>query len=337
MRKHYFRMQTYASYFTSRLAWYPNAWVYKDSYAIKPRWPEFREHPEWVLRDARGRMLYIDWGCEDGRCPQYAGDIGNRDFRRWWIDGARKLLDLGYIGLWVDDVNLTWRFSDGQSDDVRPVDPRTGAIMTLDDWRRYFADFMAEVRAAFQNAEIAHNAIWYAGPATDPSVIRQIEAADYISLERGASDKGLRGGSGRWGFETFLAFVDAVHQLGRAVVFMDYGTTTTDREYGLAGWFLINNGRDMMSSNRPEWTAPDRWWRGYGLDLGRARGQRYQWQGVLRRDFDCGIVLLNQPDMPTRELEPGPGYRDIKGRPVASVTLAARSAAVLQGACATAH
>src|SRR5262245_45868951 len=36
MRAHYIRMLTYSPYFDTRLAWYPNAWAYKNVYAIKP-------------------------------------------------------------------------------------------------------------------------------------------------------------------------------------------------------------------------------------------------------------------------------------------------------------
>ncbi len=333
MRERYFRMQTYSTYFDSRLAWYPNAWVYKDSYAIKPHWRVFRVHPEWVLRDQAGRKLYIDWGCGNGTCPQYAADIGNPEFRRWWIEGARALIERGYAGIWIDDVNMAWRISDGQGERVIPRDSRTGRDMTLADWQRYLADFMAEVRAALPAAEITHNTIWYAGAFDDPLIARQIDAADYINLERGATDKGLRGGRGEWGFERFLEFVDTVHRRGRSVVMMDYGTTTTEREFGLATWFLISRGRDLMSSNQLAWTAPDRWWTGYGLDLGRAHGPRYEWRGVLRRDFDCGMVLLNQPDMPVRRLAPGSGFTDIDGRPAADVTLEGRAAAILRRAC----
>ena len=333
MRDRYFRMQTYSTYFDSRLAWYPNAWVYKDSYAIKPHWRVFRVHPEWVLRDREGRKLYIDWGCENGSCPQYAADIGNPEFRRWWIDGARELMARGYAGIWIDDVNMAWRISNGQGEEAIPLDPRTGRDMTLTDWRRYLADFMLEVRTALPSAEIAHNAIWYAGAFDDPLIVRQIDAADFINLERGATDKGLRGGDGEWGFERFLAFVDTVHRRGRSVVMMDYGTSTTEREFGLAAWFLISRGRDMMSSNQLAWTAPGRWWPGYGLNLGSAHGSRYEWRGVLRRDFDCGVVLLNQPDMPVRRLAPGGGFTDIEGRLVESVTLEPRAAVILQRAC----
>jgi len=333
MRANYFRMQTYSPYFDSRLAWFPDAWAYKDSYAIKPDWPEFAEHPEWVLRDARGRMLYIPWGCAEGACPQYAGDFGNPGFRAHWIGRAKRLIDKGYRGLWIDDVNLAWRVGDGDGRHVTPIDPRTGKPMTLDDWRRYFAEFMEEIRRALPDAEIAHNAIWYAGPTDDPYIRRQIDAADYFNLERGATDKGLRGGEGKYGLETFFGFVDFVQSRGRSVIMMDYGKTLVEREYGLAAWFLISAGRDMMSSSRLHWTAPDSFWPGYQLSLGEAEGPRYTWRGLLRRDFDCGVVLLNQPGARRAHATLPPGLSNWSGSSVSSITLGASQAAILTRGC----
>ncbi|NNF40471.1 MAG: hypothetical protein HKN64_03765, partial [Woeseiaceae bacterium] len=240
MRKHYFRMQTYSSYFDKRLAWYPQAWVYKDAYAIKPDWPVFDEHPEWVLRDAEGKLLYLDYGCSNGTCPQYAADIGNPAFRAWWIAAARSKIDLGYAGIWVDDVNLAWRISDGHGKSVRPIDPRTGREMALHDWRRYFANFMGELREALPDIELAHNVIWYAGSTHDPFIRRQIDAADYINLERGISDRGIRGGAGKYGFETFLALIDYVHSRGKNVIMDDDDDdSVAARDYELAFYFLI--------------------------------------------------------------------------------------------------
>ena len=185
----------------------------------------------------------MPWGCANGSCPQYAADIGNPAFRAYWIERAGALIEKGYRGLWIDDVNLTWRVSNDAGEHVKPVDPRTGKLMTLDDWRRYFAEFMEEIRQALPDAEIAHNSIWYAGPLDDIFIQRQIDAADYINLERGATDPGLSGGGGKYGRETFFAFVDFVQSRGRSVIMMDYGTAFSERDYGLAAWFLISNGR----------------------------------------------------------------------------------------------
>lgn len=301
MREHYFRMVGYASYFGPRLAWYPNAFVYKDAYAIYTGSELPSRHPDWVLRDADGNRLFIPYGCSGGSCPQYAGDFGNPDFRRHWIEELRATLAEGYLGVMVDDVNMLWRVGDGNGDSVRPIDPRTGREMTLADWRRYLAEFMEEIRAAFPDKEIAHNAIWYAD-RDDPFVQRQTRAADYIVIERGATDRGIRGGGGRYGYETLLSFIDGVHAMGGSVVLAD-DDSDTDAEwnYELATYLLIKSRDDMLSADGDRSRMnPDNFWEGYLIEMGRPLGRRYKAEGLFRRDYECGLAILNQPGQRTR-------------------------------------
>jgi len=332
MREHYFRMQTYADYFDSRLSWYPNAWVYKDSYAIYRDSDVRTAHPEWILRDQDANELFIPFGCSGGTCPQYAADFGNPDFRRWWIDELRATLLAGYVGVWVDDVNLEWRVGDGNGGKVIPVDPRTGVAMTLADWRRYFAEFMEEIRAAFPTIEIAHNVIWYASPPDDPYIDRQLRAADFINLERGATDSGIRGGEGRYGYETFLRYIDRMHEMGSSVV-LDDDDSTTDAEwiYELASYFLIKSGDDMIGADKDRSRInPDNFWEGYDVRMGDPLGRRYKTGGLFRRDYRCGVVILNQPDQETLSLDLGEPFTSLgSGLSVSSVTLEATRAAIL--------
>ena len=126
MRAHYARMKTWAPYFDSRLDWYPNAWAYRDAYAVYRGSAQANAHPEWILKDAGGNKLYIPYGCGGGDCPQYAGDIGNPAFRAAWIANARATMSQGYKGLYIDDVNMQWRVGNGAGRDVDAIDPRTG-------------------------------------------------------------------------------------------------------------------------------------------------------------------------------------------------------------------
>ncbi len=338
MVEHYHRMLGWSPHFDSRLEWFPDGWAYKDAYAIKPGTWEFQQHPEWILRDADGNMLYIPFACSGGACPQYAGDFGNPAFRAHWIAQAQALAAMGYRGMWIDDVNMTWRVSDGNANAVTPIDPRTGALMTLDNWRRYMAEFMEAVRAAVPGMELGHNIIWYAGPEAndDPYIRRQIDVADYINLERGVTDRGLTGNGNRFGMTTFLEFVDYIHGRGPAVILMDEGGTTTEREYALAGWFIVSNGSDWMSTEEQDWSAPDSWWHGYDTDLGAALGGRYFWNDLIRRDFDCGLVLMNRPDWPTIDVALGEAMVDLAGNTVSAVSLGDREAAILQRDCSPA-
>ena len=297
MREHYWRMRTYSPYFDSRLAWFPDAWVYKDLYAIYTDSALATEHPEWILRDAAGNSLYIPFACAGGTCPQYAADVGDPGFRAYWIDATGATLAKGYRGLFIDDVNMTIsRVGNGAGQPVAPTDPRTGRTMTDTDWRRYVAEFTEQIAAAFPQIEIVHNALWFLGH-DDASIQRQLMSADIIEVERGVNDAGLRG-AGTFGLPTLFAHIDWLHARGKNVLFDATAASNKAREYGLAGWFLIDTGGDALG-NDPGGT-PDDWWPGYDVALGPALGPRYAWSDVIRRDFDRGIVLLNPPEAPAR-------------------------------------
>lgn len=296
------RMQVYSGYWKgTKDDQYRRGWVYKDSYAIKPSWAIYTQHPEWILKDANGNKLFIPWGCSGGTCPQYAADFGNPAFRSWWIGELQTVLSSNYYkGVWVDDVNMDWRVGNGNGTRVLPIDPRTGTTMTLANWRRYFAEFMEQIDAAFPTYEIAHNAIWYAeNSKTDPYIRRAILASDYFNLERGFSDAGIVGGTGRYSFSAYLGWIDYVHSLGKSVVQMEYTTNTTLRDYALAGYLLTNAGKDLISSDHEYWVAPGYWWPGWDTDLGTAQSGRYAIPGGWRKDFSCGYVEVMEPPVKT--------------------------------------
>jgi len=336
MRDHYFRMLTYAPYFDSRLAWYPNALEYRDAYAIYRSDTVWQENPDWVLKDKDGQMLYIPYGCSGGSCPQYAGDIGNPDFRAYWISRQKFRMEAGYRGIWIDDVNLSSiKVGNGSGSSVVPLDPRTGTEMTLSDWRRYFAEFMEDIKSAFPDAEIAHNVHWWS-EISDPFVARELLAADYINLERGITDSGIRGGSGKYGFESFLALIDWLHMQGKHVILEDNDDSgLQERDYELGFYLLINDGGgDMLSADGDRSRMnPDNFWAGYLTELGYATNDHYRWNDLFRRDFECGMVLVNQPGMPTISVDLPEVFTDLEGRTVTSVTLVSSSGQVLSKPC----
>src|SRR3954451_2059321 len=198
---HYWRGLGYAGYWDRRNEWHPG-WLYKDAYAIY-RWSVGRQ-ARFILHDAAGRRLYIDWDCARGTCPQYAADIGDPRFRAAWIAEARARLRAGYRGLYVDDVNLDMSVSDGRRA-VQPINPRTVAPYSDEEWRHDMARFMVAVRAAFPRAEVVHNTPWFAGAEVagteDPDVAATVASADFVSDERGLTDEGLTDGTGEWALD----------------------------------------------------------------------------------------------------------------------------------------
>ncbi len=336
LRGHMWRMITWSPYFDQKTSWYPNAWVYDDSYAIYRGSALASAHPEWILKNAAGEPLYIPSGCSGSSCPQYAGDIGNPAFRAAWIAELKAEVAHGYRGVFVDDVNMEMQVSNGNEEIVAPIDPSTGKPMTSEAWRGYMAHFMQEVRAQLPNIEIAHNAIWYADEhagTSNANIRAEIESANYIFLERGANDAGLTGGEGQWSLKALLSYVDQVHALGKDVVMDGTSSEPQGLTYNLASYFLISNGNDAVSGDGQ---TPENWWSGWNVNLGEASGPRYSWGHLLRRDFAGGMVLVNPPGEPTETVSLPTPMLNAEGVTVTSVTLAPSSGAILRGVLSSA-
>ena len=324
-RRTYARMKAYSPWFDGRLGWYPDAWAYQDLYAVYADNREDGTRMPYVLRDGDGRRLYIPWGCDGGGCPQYAADPGNPAFRRLWIADASRKLRAGYRGLYVDDASLAMFTSDGHGRLTPPIDPRTGRPMRPEDWRRYVTDFLVAIRHAFPRAEIVQNTPWWTAPLSNPLRRRAVRAADWLVIEHAFSDWGLTGGRGSMSFLAYMRHMDALHRMRKHIVLDGEGASPAGRELLLAGYLMVNDGGDLLSSGAG--TAPGAIWRGYRARLGRARGRRYRWNGVWRRDFRHGTALLSDPGSPTRTLRIR--GRRISGERVSSVTLAERQGATL--------
>jgi hypothetical protein len=302
-----------------------------DLYAIYTGAALATQHPEWILKDATGNKLYIPWGCSNGACPQFAGDISNLAFRQWWIGQAQTLLAKGYKGLFIDDVNMEFRVSNGAGAFVAPLDPNTGAAMSWDNWRLYMAQFTEQVRAAFPSIEIVHNSIWYAGPSgvrdRDPSIQRQIAAANHLDIEFGVNDSGLTGGTGSWSLNSVLGYIDRLHAAGKGAIIDGVATDSIGREYALASYFLVSSGLDLMGNHI---VTPDNWWTGFDTNMGTPSGPRTTWNGLLRRDFSGGMALVNPPQAPVRDVSLPGGFQRIDGcSVVTSILLGPAQGAVL--------
>jgi hypothetical protein len=282
-------------------------------------------------------MLYIPWDCDSQShtCPQYAADFSRPEFQQWWVDKAKSSLGRGgYKGLWIDDVNFDARISNGDGVPASPIDIHTGQAMTIDDWRRYFAEFLEKIRRDLPGIEIATNSIWYAGGGVrdrDQYIQRQIMASDIITIEHGVNDRGLTGGNGSWSLNALLAYIDRVNAAGKSIILGGIGKDASglgSPEYTIACYFLISNGSNTLGDFGSAIT-PDKWPPLLDVNLGKPLTTRYGWYGLLRRDFTGGMVLVNPPQSPTMTVPLPDTFRGVDGQPVDSITLDAAQGVVL--------
>lgn len=331
MNHNYESMLVWSPYWDQRLGDFSDAVVYRNAYALRVDGPTATANPDWILRDGGGDPIYVPFGCNNG-CPQYAIDIGNPEYRLHWLLGVQALVDEGYTGIYIDDVNYEWRFGDANGDDATPVNPRTGRNMTLREWQRSMTEFLELVRTTFPQLEIWHNTIWYSdSPDFDLWLVnRQIRAADIIHLERGMNDPGLKSGSSKFGMETFMAFIDRVHEQDRSVALLDtHAENSTDQWYNIAGYLLITDGSDLISTEDWDRIAPGSLFGGFRTDLGYALGPREVVGETIRREFTGGLVIMNQPRSPRVTVQLDQPWLTQNGATVTRVTLDTREAIVL--------
>jgi Hypothetical glycosyl hydrolase family 15 len=290
-------------------AWDPaTTWIRRSAYALDPA--TAAAHPDWVLKDAYGSPLFLG--------TAFAADFGNPAYRAWWI-GQVSASAAGAAGVYVDDVSMERRvyYAGGYLAGAR--DPRTSATMSEANWQRYMADLMVELRAALPNAELVHDIVWTKGD-TRADVLRELNAASALAIENPAITT-----PATW--ESFAAFVERRQASGRGVVLDSYADAPAARLYGLATALLLDTGPLRLGNDA--WTARERYWNGYDVNLGAPLSSRAAWSGVSRRDFVGGIVLVNPPGNGTRAVTVGAGFADLDGAVQTDLTLAPGSGAVL--------
>jgi hypothetical protein len=155
---------------------------------------------------------------------------------------------------------------------------------------------------------------------------RQIRAADLINIEHGVNDPGLTGGTGPWSLSALHSFIDRIHEHGRNVVLNDFGKSVIEMEYALANYHLVNNGGDAVGNMHMN---PTNWFTAYDIELGTPAGNRTIWNGLLRRDFQAGLVLVNPPESASRTVTLPGTYRKTNGATVTSVSLGPKQGVVL--------
>ena len=106
--------------------------------------------------------------------------------------------------------------------------------------------------------------------------------------------------------------------------------TVPGMEYNLAAYFLVNNGNDEVVGGGKSQT-PLNFWTGFVVNLGEAEGARTRSsEGLFERKFTHGLVYLNEPGAGSKVITLPTEMLNTAGERVKSVTLAAKSAAILR-------
>ena len=104
--------------------------------------------------------------------------------------------------------------------------------------------------------------------------------------------------------------------------------TSQGREFTVATYFLVSTGLDAVGNQMIHRSSE--WWSGYDIDLGDPLGPRGLWNGLYRRDYSAGIVLVNPPESPRQTVTLPSPLLTVDGAQVTSLTLDAKQGVILR-------
>ena len=272
MNDHYWRMRGFAPFFDQALPWAPEAHFYQDLYAIyrgdprdeqllqrAPRLGPARRQRQQALHPVRLRRHQLQPVRGRHRQPRVARVLDRL--------GARAHGRRATTGIFVDDVNLEMKVSNGAGNFVRPMDPRTGQPMTDAELAPLHGRVHREIRAAFPDKEIVHNSALVDGPQRSLRPApdrRRRHDRDGARLQR----RRHRRRHGQWSFRPTCPTSTGSTRGRSGHRSSPTASTATSATFEIASYFLVSNGDDSIV---PDFQAdPDQLVGGWDTDLGDA-------------------------------------------------------------------
>jgi hypothetical protein len=303
--------------------------VYKNfGYATKGAGPGGRhssgvswgEAPaSWFLDDTAGRRF-----TSDGYGWLYAMDVGNSEYQRRWAHNViSELRSEGWDGVFMDDVNPTFKYAYEPHEVARY--PTSAA------YARAVGSALAFIgpRITSQGKlAIANCGAWVEYAPTCDRWLRYLSGGlDEMFVKWGGGrSRGYRGVA-QW--QTQLEEVSYATERGKYFLGFTHGPAR-DREaarYGYATMLLGSEGTASYAYT-PDY-AEEEWFPEYEYDLGRpTSSEAAVVGGVHRRPFEHGLVLVN-PTGYDRTLDLGGAYSGSGLTDATSVTMGPHTGLVL--------
>lgn len=280
-----------------------------------------RHHPEWFLKDTSGRR--VSWASYR---HNWQMDVGSASYRSAWASNvAADVRRRGWDGVFVDGISRTVQYPwylDG-----RVLAKYPGP----DDYERATTGFLGQVGPALKRRHV-----FVVGNINDAPLPLWRQWVGYLSgtskewwtkAQRGRGAGFLTGDD--WRFQTRL--LQAAQARGKAFVAITYSTPddAAAMEYARASFLLFERGRRSafaFSTGCTSEPAAANW----RASVGVPRGKAVAVNGIWRRRFSRGLVVVNPSDGLTLTAALGGTYVRVDGSRVTAAALPPHTGLVLR-------
>jgi hypothetical protein len=255
--------------------------------------PEVTRHESWFWHNPAGRRVT---SAQDGKLLMNIADPG---FRAYWRDSLVRQVRAGeYDGVFFDSASpalLQWEARAPADERLSGRGARYASLQELGNrsWIAVWQDWISDLDAALAREGIALipnvGGLTTSWDNTDYSLTAGVFSEGFLDPAWPPSD-----------WESAANQMLSIVGKDRIVILQNYLQRTDDvrRRMFLLGSYLLVKGRHTYVAY---FTTPLDWYPEWGLDLGRPQKtastiEELRWNGLYRRDFDRGVVLLNPGD-----------------------------------------
>ncbi|MBN2290029.1 MAG: hypothetical protein JXQ83_11905 [Candidatus Glassbacteria bacterium] len=268
-------------------------------------WGQVRSHPDWFLLNASG-----GWTVHGGR--RMVMDIANPEFREWWVSSCISEMEANSCdGVFADTYT------------VAAISFRTTFPELFDNVERMVNEWVPELNEYGQYVyERLEEAGYYFFPNIDNLQTTWANNAGTHYSKGDYLHGAMLESFGNWSSAgDAIAAITMFKNIQKKGVFlhgqgyingsgdMNASLTTPQKRMWMVGLYLLtNNGRFYLSiydgaSSQLGAGSRALWYPEYELDLGPYLAEwdnlyNLRWEGVYRRDYEKGFVLVNFNDYP---------------------------------------
>jgi Hypothetical glycosyl hydrolase family 15 len=276
-------------------------------------------HPDWFLRDRNGNQLLFE-----GYPAGHVMDVGNRLYQD---EGAARVIRVakagGFDGVFLDDANASLRW-------IIPRGAASVAYPTTQRWQSAVYSFLSNVGPQLHRAGLLAVAN-IGGSTITPGLWQKWNGPIDGAMEESFTNGGVGPDSianGEW----TPKLNHALWSERNDKISLDHAVTATraGARYALATMLLVARGANLFSASAGY--SREVWWPEYATanSLGRPLGgYRVLRDGVYRRDFTNGVVLVNPGTRPAIRVRLGATYSGSGLHKVTAVSLGRTSGVVL--------
>ena len=263
----------------------------EDSKAFRmyKEWEKINSHENWFHHDKNGNRIRL-WlhNKKVVNEEKFSLNMGNKQLQEYYGERTANLIKNGYDGIFMDNVWVNYPFTWDLLISFCSAEP---ANMDKKKWWGDCIDFLKAIKKAVGGKIIVFNQV--RGNDTENSL-------KYLAVCDGAMDESWLGWKINYNsIKEGINIIKLINEKNKISLPIAIGQAENRALFLYCSYLLVKDGDNAYFSYMKGYNFKGmNWYPFYEIDIGSAKGQFYEKEGLLLRKFSKGLVIVNPNSSP---------------------------------------